>query len=41
MKIAKLPIYRRKIEKVSTFINAAHLYLSMKITEEIEVTKMA
>jgi len=41
VEVAKPPIYGGKIEKVSTFVNAAHLYLSMKMTEEIEVTKMA
>ena len=29
------------MEEVSTFINAAHLYLSIKITEETKATKMA
>jgi len=29
------------MEKVSAFINMAHLYLSMKMMEELEVTKIA
>ena len=41
VEVAKPSIYRGKIEEVSVFINAACLYLSMKITEEIEATKMA
>ena len=41
MEIAKLSIYGGKMEEVSTFINAAHLYLSIKITEETKATKMA
>ena len=41
MEIAKPSVYREKMEKVSIFINVAHLYLSMKITGETEATKMA
>ena len=41
MEIAKLSIYRGKMEEVSTFINAAHLCLSIKMTEETKATKMA
>ena len=41
MEVAKPPIYRGKIEKVSAFINIAHLYLSIKMTEETKATKMA
>jgi len=41
VEVAKLPIYSKKIEKVSVFINTAHLYLNMKITGETEATKMA
>ena len=41
MEIAKPSIYRGKIEKVSVFINAVCLYLSMKMTGETEATKMA
>jgi len=40
VEVAKSPLFSRKIEEVSTFINAAHLYLSMKITEELEATKI-
>ena len=29
------------MKEISTFINVAHLYLSMKITGELEVTKIA
>jgi len=41
VKIAKSPLFSGKMEKVSTFINTAHLYPSMKITEKPEVTKIA
>jgi len=41
VEVAKPSIYRGKIEEVSTFINVACLYLSMKMTEEMETTKMA
>ena len=40
MEVAKPSIYRGKIEEVSTFINVACLYLSMKMTGEMETTKM-
>jgi len=39
--VAKPPLFSGKIEKVSVFINIAHLYLSMKIMEELEATRMA
>ena len=39
--MAKPPLFSGRMEEVSTFINTAHLYLSMKMTGELEVTKMA
>ena len=39
--MAKPPLFSGKIKKISTFINTAHLYLSMKITGELEATRMA
>ena len=41
MEVAKPPLFSRRIEKVSTFVNIAHLYLRMKMMEELELTKMA
>jgi len=41
VEIAKPFLFGGKMEKVSTFINTAQLYLSMKITGELETTKMA
>jgi len=41
VEVAKPSIYGRKIEKVSVFINIVYLYLSMKIIEKTETTKMA
>ena len=40
VEVAKPPLFSGKIEEVSIFINIAQLYLSMKITEEQEATKM-
>ena len=40
MEVAKPPLFSRKIEEVSAFINTTHLYLSMKMTEESEMTKI-
>ena len=39
--MAKPSLFSGKIKKISTFINTAHLYLSMKITGELEATRMA
>ena len=39
--MAKPPLFSGKMEKVSVFINIAHLYLSIKIMEELEATRMA
>ena len=39
--MAKPPLFSGKMEKVSVFINIAHLYLSMKIMEELKATRMA
>jgi len=41
VEIAKSLLSSRRIEEVSTFVNAAYLYLRIKITEEPESTKMA
>ena len=41
MKVAKSSLFSRKIEEVSVFINTACLYLSMKMIEESEATKIA
>jgi len=41
VEVAKFFIYGRKIEEVSIFINVAYLYLSIKMTKEMETTKMA
>jgi len=41
VKVVKFFIYGRKIEEVSIFINVAYLYLSIKMTKEMETTKMA
>jgi len=41
VEVAKPPLFSGKMEKVNTFINAAYLYLSMKMTGELEVARMA
>ena len=41
MEVAKSSLFSRKIEEVSVFINTACLYLSMKMIEESEATKIA
>jgi len=41
VEVAKPLSYRGKMEVLSMFINVAQLYLSMKITGELEMTKMA
>jgi len=40
IEVAKLPLFSRRIEEVSMFINMAYLYLRMKIKEESKSTKM-
>ena len=39
--MAKSPLFSGKIKEVSMFINVAHLYLSMRITEELKMARMA
>jgi len=41
VEIAKPPLFSGKMEEVEVFINAAHLYLRMKMMGESESTKMA
>jgi len=41
VEIAKPLLFNRKMKKVEVFINAAYLYLRMKMTGESESTKMA
>ena len=41
MKVAKPPLFSGRIEEVSIFINVAHLYLSMRMTGELEATRIA
>jgi len=41
VKVAKSPLFSGKIEEVSMFINVAHLYLSIRITEELKMARMA
>ena len=38
VKVARPQVFSKKIEEVSTFINVAHLYIRMKIMEEVTTT---
>ena len=41
MEVAKPPLFSGKMEEVSIFVNTAYLYLRIKITGELELTKIA
>ena len=41
VEVAKPEIFSGKIEEVSIFVNAAHLYIRIKMAEEATVTQMA
>jgi len=41
VEVVKLPLFSRKMEEVSVFINTALLYLNIKIIRKPEATKMA
>jgi len=41
VEVAKPPLFSEEVEEVSVFINVVHLYLSIKIMEESEATRMA
>jgi len=41
VEVARPQVFSGKIEEVSAFVNAAHLYIRMKMTEEIAVTQVA
>jgi len=41
VEVTRPQVFSRKMEKVSTFINAAHIYIRMKMTEEMAMTQGA
>jgi len=41
VKVARPQVFSGKIEEVSTFVNTAHLYIRMKMTEEVAATQVA
>ena len=41
MEVARPQVFSRRIEEVSTFVNAACLYIRMKMTEEAVATQVA
>jgi len=41
VEVARPQVFSRKIEEVSVFVNAACLYIKMKMTEEVTATQVA
>ena len=41
VEVARPQVFSGKMEKVSIFVNAAHLYIRMKMTEEVVATQVA
>jgi len=41
VEVARPQVFSGKIKEVSTFINAAYLYIRMKMTEEAAMTQVA
>jgi len=40
VKVTRSQVFSRKIEEVSAFVNVAHLYIRMKMTEEVAATQV-
>jgi len=41
VKVTRPQVFSGKMEEVSTFVNTAHLYIRMKMTEEVAMIQMA
>jgi len=41
VEVAKPQTFSERIEEISTFVNVAHLYIRIKIAEEVAVTEVA
>ena len=41
VEVARPQVFSGKIEEISAFVNAAQLYIRMKMTEEVVVTQVA
>ena len=41
VEVTRPQVFSRKMEEVSAFINTAHLYIRMKITDEAAITQVA
>ena len=41
MEVTRPQVFSGKIEEVSVFVNVAHLYIRMKMTEEVAATQVA
>ena len=40
VKVTRSQVFSRKMEEVSAFVNVAHLYIRMKMTEEVAATQV-
>jgi len=41
VEVARPQVFNGRMEEMSTFINVAHLYIRMKMTEEVAATQVA
>ena len=41
VEVTRPQVFNRRMEEVSAFINAAHIYIRMKMTEEAATTQVA
>jgi len=41
VEVARAQVFSGKMEEVSTFVNVAHLYIRIKMMEEVAVTQVA
>jgi len=41
VEVIRPQVFSGKMEKMSTFINAAHIYIRIKMTEEVATTQVA
>ena len=41
VEVARPQVFNGRIEEISAFVNTAHLYIRMKMTEEVAATQVA